>query len=387
MINTANFLRAYISNTDYIIDLFYTDLISKEDQQLLQIAFAERINQSELNQFLKNWDIEKFGGKKSLLLSYVMKTNPNLCFPDYEKPRLEGLLKFYRFHNLTLISHYHKIVKALNTENIFPLIFKGGAMKHLRPDLSRLMGDIDILISNEFELTKARKICEKLGYIEEIPDDHSIDLHLPNSKEGTVDMHRYIALETNYDKTFIQDLFARSQKEQVFKTQAFVPCFEDMLFLGMINLAKNLNNQTSLEGVLYSLFDFNYLIKSKPNFNWDLVLENIIKTKTHAPALLAIKFVNKIIPRTIPENLLEGKKVNKDFTKYCNRIIFHQFYYDNFRQNHKKLSLKNAVKNFENMKEFISKKPKYFFVKRIIRKSNFLIRIFLLINYQHLKKI
>lgn len=387
MISKSDIIRNYkLDTANSIIEAFYDEFVSKDDQKLLEIAFAKNIEQSKLDSFLKDWDIEKFSGEKSLILSYVMKTNPDLKFSNYEKPRLEGLLKYHRFHNLKLISHYSKIVKLLNQENIFPMILKGGVMKHIRPSLSRAMGDIDILILEESELTRAREICKDLGYIE-MDYGHSIDLHLPNSTAGTVDIHRYIDLGTNYDKDFLKDLFSRAKKEEVFKTQAFVPCHEDLLFLGIINLARNLNNKTSIGGILYSLFDFQYLTKNKTNFNWDLVVKNILTTKTYIQALLAMKFVNKIIPGMLPESLLNNHKINKKFTKYCDRIVFRDFFFYDFRERYKHLNIKDAMQSFRNMKYYLVKKPQYFLIKRVVRKSNFLIRIFLVLNISKLRRV
>lgn len=314
MSKAENIIKNYTSEdvANLLVGTFYNELVSSEDQKLLELAFAKKIEQLQLDKFLKDWDIEKFGERKSLMLSYVMKANPELQFSIYERPRLEGLLKFHRFHNLKLISHYTKIVRALNQENIFPMILKGGAMKHIRPDLSRAMGDIDILIADETEFAKAREICKNLGYLARILDErryHSVDLYLPASEEGVVDLHRYILFEnfeTNYDKKFLRDLFARSNKEKVFTTQSFVPSVEDLLFLGMANLARNLKDKSSFEGILYSLFDFKYLIESKSDFNWNLVLQNIIATNTQAQVFLAMKFANRIIPGFLPESLLEG---------------------------------------------------------------------------------
>ncbi len=383
MINEVDIIKNYKLNRS-IIEVFYSEIVSKEDQKLLDLAFAKKIEQEKLDQFLKEWDIEKFGERKSMLLSYLMKTNPQLQFSMYEKPRLEGLLKYHRFHNLKLISHYTKIVKALNCANIFPMILKGGAMKHIRPELPRAMGDIDILIPEEAEFLKAREICRNLGYVEEIPDGNSVDFHLPNSTEGIIDIHLYIPLETNYNKEFLQDLFLRAKKEKVFGAEAFVPRFEDLLFLAMINLARNLNNKTSLQGILYSLFDFKYLA-AKPSFNWNLVLQNIVKTKTYVQALLAMKFTNRIIPEMLPELLLKNNTINTKFNRYCNKIIFHHFYFNNLRKRCKTLNLKDALKSAENFKDYLIRKPKYFFIKRIVRNSHFLIKIFLLLNKEKLE--
>lgn len=380
MISRVEIIKNYkLNRVDSIINVFYNEIVSKEDQKLLDLAFAKKVDQKSLDSFLKEWDIEKYGERKSMMLSYLMKANPDLEFSNYEKPRLEGLLKYHRFHNLKLISHYVKIVKALNNANIFPMILKGGAMKHIRPNLPRAMGDIDILIPQESDFLKAREICRNLGYVEEIPDGNSVELHLPNSKEGIVDIHSFIPLETKYNKKFLEDLFLRARKEEVFGTQSFVPCFEDLLFLRMINMARNLNNKTSLQGILYYLFDFRYLSES-PNFNWNLVLKNIVKTKTYAQAFLAMKFSNKIIPEILPESLIRTKAVNKKFSKYCDRVIFNHFYFNALRKSCKDLNLKDALKNMENLKKYLVKKPKYFFIKRIVRKSSLLTTTFLSLN-------
>jgi hypothetical protein len=385
MLNRDYIIKNYGPDTaNSIVEAFYQELVSSEDQKLFELAFAKKIDQGQLDKFLKDWDIEKFGERKSMMLSYVMKTNPKLQFSIYEKPRLEGLLKYHRFHNLKLIAHYSKIVRALNAENIFPMILKGGAMKHIRPDLSRAMGDIDILLPKETEFRRACEIAKNLGYVfKEFPGDHSVDLHLPNSGEGTVDIHQYLYLEVDYDKTFLDDLFARASKENVFGTSAFVPCVEDLLFLGMINLTRNLHQKTSIGGILYALFDFKFLT-SKPDFNWDLVLANIVKTKTYTQALLAMKFINKIMPETLPEALLENDKINGKFRRYCNRVMFNRFYFLDLKADCKKLQIKDALKNIDVMKEYLAKKPKYFLMKRMIRKSNFLIKVFLILNRKNL---
>lgn len=378
MFSNASFIKNYKpDNASSIVEVFYNNLISKEDQKLFDIAFAPKVEQAELDEFFKEWDIEKYGERKSMMLSYLMKANRQLQFSEYAKPRLEGLLKYHRFHNLKLISHYVKITKALNEENIFPLIMKGIAMKHIRPDLPRAMGDIDLLIPEDSQINKAREICKNFGYDEEIPDEHSIVINSPNSLEPLIDLHRYIPFETKYNKNFLQDLFSRAKKENVFGTQAFVPCFEDLLFLGMINLARNLNGKTSLGGILYSVFDFKFLSQKESDFNWNLVLQNIIKTKTYAQSLLAMKFINKISPNTLPETLLENSAIHKQFNNYCNRIIFNHFYFNKIKAHGKKLSLKKALRNKKEMRDYFLNKPKYFLLKRVVRKSNFLIKCFL----------
>ena len=125
------------------------------------------------------------------------------------------------------------------------------------------------------------------------------------------------------------------------------------------------------------MFDFKYLIESKSDFNWNLVLQNIIATNTQAQVFLAMKFANRIIPGFLPESLLEGGTNHKKLINHCNRMIFHQSFFNSFRQDCKNLNFKDALKNMVQMKNYLVKKPRYFFIKRIIRKSDVLIGIFL----------
>ncbi len=378
--NKINSIISNINNSDAIVenlvDCFYAELVIPDDQKLLDLAFSEKISQSELDNFLKNWDIEEFGGARALLLSYVMKNHPYLKFSAYEAPRLAGLMNFYRFHNLQIIAHYTKVGKALNKAGIVPMILKGGAMKYLRPELSRVMGDIDILVPDD-AFAKSCEISKSLGYVlDEGATEHSVDLHLPGSMDGTVDIHRYIDLENDYDKSFMKTLFSRASKHKVFGTEAFVPCPEDMVFIGLINLARNLHRNSSVKGILYTPFDFKFLKECKPDFNWDMIIENANRTNTLVQLFLVMKFVNKIVPGLLPEALLQNKFLHNEATKYCNRVMFYHFYVHDVKMRCKKLKIKNALRSFAVLKDYLDAKPKHFVLKRI-DKNYTMIKIFL----------
>jgi hypothetical protein len=162
----------------------------------LDLIFAENPTQKDLNELLKVWDIEVKGGHQALILSYLMKTHSNLDFSDYTRPRLEGLLNFYKFSNLKTISQFAKLGKTLNARGIPLILLKGGAMRFLRPDLPRVMGDIDFLVPQD-KFTETIKIAETFGF-ERIWDDkhqapHSFDMINKETKVA-VDIHRYLNL-------------------------------------------------------------------------------------------------------------------------------------------------------------------------------------------------
>ena len=247
------------------VEYFYDKLVKPSDQALITLAFTKNLTQEKLDEFLKDFDIECAGGNKALLLSYVMKAHPDLKFNEYSGPRLQGLLNFYRFANLSLIAHYTKIGKELNAHGIIPLIMKGGAMKYLRPELSRAMGDIDVLIQAQ-NYRSAVKIAIGLGYDYE-DNGHSVDLHEKGNEAGILDIHQWVDMSSKYDKKFMKKIFGRAEKKKVFGVETYVPCVEDLVFLGLVNMVKNIREKTSLKGILYTLFDFEYLTHLKPDFN------------------------------------------------------------------------------------------------------------------------
>lgn len=362
---------------EILLDSMCQSLITPEDKMLLDITFSKSSSQADLNDFFKKCDIEVMGGNKAIMLSYLMKMRPELEFSRYEQPRLSGLLKYFRFHNLKLIAHYTKLGKALNAANIPVMILKGGAMKYLRPELSRVMGDIDILVPFN-DLYKTCKIAESIGYEfskKNIHKAHSVDLHQNNNKEGCIDVHRYICMNTGFEERINKDLFARATKAKVFGVESLVPAFEDMLFLTLVNLAKNLRENTSSAGTLFTLFDCKFLIENKPDFNWNIVIENAKKTKTQPHILFAIKFLNKIVPGILPENLQEENLFKKEMYKYCKIVMFERFFYFDLQTKSRSIKILNSVGSFKAIKEYLIIKPKYYILKKII-KTPFLINMF-----------
>ena len=377
----VNDVLSHVSKTqdvvDALVERFYQEIVTEDNQKLLDLAFNENLQQSDLDAFMKDWDIEENTGNKAIMVAYLMKERPDLKFSESVKPRLGGLLKYYRFQNLQLMAHFTKICRKLNENNIFPMILKGGAMKYLRPDLPRVMGDIDILVHpNDYYKTCA--LAKELGYwFEDNPKAHSVDLHLSETDEaGVVDIHRWIYLNSKYDIGYMDRFFERSSKKKIFGADVYLPCAEDMVFIALLNLSKNLYKNTSMKGVLYTLFDCKFLLRSVPNFDWNLVVKSTVETNCQVQMYFAMKFVNRIIPNLLPQELFENKELKKKIDKYCNMVMFSRFYLEDLRLTCKKIRIKNALCHLSVMKEYLKYKPKYFCLK-MIRKSSWAIRYFL----------
>ena len=371
----TGYMKNAISITDALIENFYHEILKPEEQRLLTMCFDESPTQEDLDELLKIWDIEVKGAAKSLMLSYLMKRYSYLKFTEYEAPRLKGLLTHTRFANLKIIAHYTKIGKALNAQGIIPMILKGGAMKFLRPDLPRIMGDIDALVP-EKDFMKSAEIAVGLGYEYSKVDIHAIDLHEKGQENGILDIHRFIYMETGKEKNWLKGLYKRAQEKVVFNVKTLLPSHEDLLFISLTNLAKNLRNKTSQAGLLYTLFDCKFFIEDKPSFDWNIVKENAKKTGTEFQINFAIKFINKISKNIIPQDILENKLFEKEMNEYSNMVMFKRFYLEDIRTKCREMKIKDVIKTPDLWWKYVTLKPKYQLLKTL-RKHPKLIEIFI----------
>ncbi len=361
-IDKSGYLNKSLSITDALIENFYNKILADEEKELLKLAFTENPTQETLDKLLKNWDIEVKDASKSLMLAYILKRHHNLKFTSYEEPRLKGLLNFYRFRNLKTIAHYTKIGKALNKNDIEPVILKGGAMKYLRPELPRIMSDIDILIP-EKDFMRCADIISELGYEYEKIDIHSIDFHEKGSKEGTVDLHKFVYMGTGFEKNFLEGLFKRARYEMVFGVKSLVPSAEDMVFILLVNLAKNLRDKTSQAGILYSVFDCKFFLETNPDFNWNIVKENARNTKTEVQMNFAIKFIDKISSDILPNEIKANMPFEKETNEYSQIVMYNRFFLEDIRTKCRAMKLKEVIKQPQKWLEYAVLKPKYIILK------------------------
>lgn len=359
------------------------ELLTDSDRMLLNLVFTKNPNQEDLDKCLKDYDIEVVGGHKALMLAYFMKLHPELNYPGYVAPRLKGLLQFYRFQNMKLISNYKKICNKLKELNIDFLIFKGGCVKYLRPDYPRIMGDIDILVNKKY-WKQCGLTVEKMGYDTDW-DIHSIDIHEKGKhEEGIMDIHKYIIMESDKEKNIIKDIFKRATKQNVFGVETFVPCNEDLFFILLVNMVRNLRHKTSYTGILYNLFDCKFLIDSKPDFDWDIIIKNSKKTNTESHIWFAIQFLNSIVPNLLPENFKVDKSFKKQFNKYCILLIYQRFFLWEMKQKSHNMKIKDLFSSKDFFKEYLKLKPKYFILKlAIIRKNPYIAEFILKKAYKY----
>ena len=352
---------------DATVQSLYEEFVPEQDRRLIKLAFQPNISQKDLDDFLKTWDIEAAGAHRSALLAYVMKMHPELKFDAYTGPRLKGLMTYLRFQNLELISHFSKIVRRLNQKNITPMIIKGGAMRYIRSDLPRVMGDIDILVHSENELNAAKNLVQEMGYIFE-DAGHSFDVHLKDDVEkGILDIHQFFSFLPKLNEKINDELFYRAQKEKIFSVDALLPSREDMVFILLNNLTLNLKTSACLRGMPYTVFDLAYLIHSKEDFDWNIVIRDIRMTHTEATSYLAMRFINQIVPGIFPKAFAMNKKISRKIENFINHDKFYSLYVHDVKFACKKLKIGKAVCHWKDFKNYLRLEGQHFFTKRILK--------------------
>jgi hypothetical protein len=317
-----------------LIDTRYAQFVTEDEKRLVTLLCSGTPTQDGLDELLKIYDIEAKGGVGSMLLAYMMREHPELKFTDYETPRLKGLLDYYKFKNIKMLADFSRAAKALNRAGIYPLLLKGGAMKALRPEYARMMTDIDFLVPQErFDETMA--VCKSSGFVIRANHPHSIDMITPDRKSA-IDVHRFFHIDSYNGKEHLKfspelnaALFRRSKKVAAFGAKVLIPSNEDLVFMLLVNLCKNLVCRSSLYGALFNVIDCHYLItkniKDSNGFDWNIVFENIELTDTGLDVRIASGFITLIVPLLLPQSLYKDIELTFKEKTYCDRILLNEF--------------------------------------------------------------
>jgi hypothetical protein len=307
-----------------IVRKLLRDYVSERDRTLIDCVFAPAPTQESLDACLRVCDIEAMGAHLSLMLSYLMHDHHELRFTEYAAPRLRGLIRFYRFANMETLARFATIGKALNAAGIPLLLFKGAAMKALRPGLARPMGDVDILVRPE-HLAAAVRVCEKHGLHDaRTGSAHAVDMHTADGKSA-VDVHSAVIESDRDTGAFHRNLFSRARPAPAFGVRVLLPAHEDLFFIALANLTKNLRAKTSVHGLFYALFDCRFLPADKPGFDWSLVRDDARDAGVEFEVRLAVEFMNTLVPGIAPDPDVNFPLSGKT-EAYCDRLVFEDEY-------------------------------------------------------------
>lgn len=232
---------------------------------------------------------------------------------------------------------------------------------HCRPDFPRIIGDIDILVPFE-QYEKAKNIVLPM-YNKHTEYKHSVDIYDDVYNIPVLDLHKKLDLQTPKEILIGNELFKRTHKEKVFGVEDIcVPSVEDMLFITLINMNKNLMRNTYYN-LLYSIIDCAYLLSLKSDFDWDIVKKNAILTQTESQIAIVIKFLNEYIPTKMPVIFTE------EFNKRTILRIYKDIFLDEMHAKSHELTIKN-IKSWSSLKYYIKFRAQYTLFKRKFVRSN-----------------
>lgn len=317
-------------------------------EDFIKAVFVEKPSEKQISERIIQASFDSKNKRRILLLANLKEMLPSVVLP----PNLESLLKQESLSqvvgNARLKGHYAKIVSAFKREGIDVMVIKGGAMKCYRPTLPRIMGDIDVLV-REHDFERAIEIAFGLGYYGP-RTDHSVDLHVPNSPEGVLDIHKHINVYNKASpRTLNETFFRRAKKESVFGIEGYLPSNEDMVFILLVNLAKNFWEHQGIANLPTLFFDIEYLLRKK-DFDWSIVLENVRINASEMQFFLAVEFVRNLAPTLIPKEIVVPIEDEKAFQDFCTMTAYRNLFLNRYKMRNRTLTTEKVS---EHAKMFI----------------------------------
>ncbi|MDR1477089.1 MAG: nucleotidyltransferase family protein, partial [Rickettsiales bacterium] len=291
---------------EFLVEKLYRDFVTEDDAKLLALMSLKSPAQSDLDGFLKSWDIELASPHKVLLLAYFKKTHPEIEFPASVGPRLAGVMLNYSFKNVKREAQFFRAAKALLKVGIPAMLLKGGAMRHLRRGFPRVMGDIDFAVPLE-RYEDALAAVLGAGFSVKNVEYNSVDLMGPDG-EWAIDLHRRILTSDRKTDRLTREMFGRARRERVFGADVLIPAHEDMAFISLCNLTKNLVKKNSLDTILFPMFDCAWLMQDKKDFDWGMVRTDMEQSGLAPQTQISIAFANRMCPNMLPEMKLSERE-------------------------------------------------------------------------------
>jgi len=284
------------------------NLFSDNQKKILQMFSDKQLPQKELDLFLDGWDIEAVQSWEALLLACIQKEHPQLQFGTYNGPRLSGLAEYNKFRSLELQYYFSRIINAFHTEQIFPIILNHNLLLSRHPKLFGMLQNLDLLIPSEADDEAVIRIVSRLGY-RYGKENNSLTIHI-NGKttNGKIRILSKTAFAEDFGHKFAAMLLARAVKQDLFRVKTLVPSTEDMVVLCLSRIAGSIRSGCSLPDLFFSVAGLIDLIHQANGLSWDLLMKEIQCDKKTAECILGADFVNHIVPKLIPTEVVFDKR-------------------------------------------------------------------------------
>jgi hypothetical protein len=182
-----------------------------------------------------------------------------------------------------------------------------------------------------------------------------------------LDVHKFILLDTPNEKKWITDLYKRAKEQDVFGTRTLVPCPEDILFITLMYITRQIREKNNSGNILYFVLDCKEILDKNKDFNWNIIVENAKKTKSQVHINIAMKFLNKISTDIIPKHIQNNFLFEKETNKYSTIIAFKHIYFRELQSITRNIKLSNAITNPQEFSRYLKLKIKYKLLKLIYK--------------------
>ncbi|MDR2840045.1 MAG: nucleotidyltransferase family protein, partial [Paludibacter sp.] len=198
-------------------------------------------------------------------------------YPSQHIVRLKGIIRFFHFKNLDLISGFKKIAVILNENNIPILLMKGIAMRYYFNQTPRCMWDVDFLVPDKY-YRQSIDIAIANGFKKKNNSDfnyfvpHSTDLV---NDRMSIDIHRSLHDDNNHQAKVIDLMLENANEVHAFGAKVMIPRPEDLLLMIAVNGYNNRYvNRDGHNDDNSWMIDFALLINESENFEWEYFYRN-----------------------------------------------------------------------------------------------------------------
>lgn len=334
------------------------EVFNNVEVKMLRLAMSPSVDQGELDSSLAGWNIEQASVKSQTIAFNLSITHPEISFPKECEPVLQRMRFSCRERYLTILPHFVKVIKVLESRGIKYIILKGGAMRVYRPAYPRWTSDIDILVPG-VQYKEALEIFKNQGYTL-FKSIHSTGLEDPVTKQSFVDIHRFVGTGTIKAKLLSRDLACRALSLKFSSSSATVPCPEDMVFISLVNFWKNVTDVTSENSMANLCFDLKFLEDYSGGLNWDIIRSDARTTDTVEAVYISKRLLGSVLPDFFPEGFIDEDVDPARLRKLISRTRYTRSSVSVLRD----FTLSGAIKNATNLSKYFLYRAKFFFVKR-----------------------
>lgn len=260
--------------------------IREQDQLLINLILSDSPTQGDLDSFLSNWDLEVEGANNGLLLALFKQRHPELVFNQYVGPRLDGLIRYFRFMEVKFMVELKRFYREMTSIGIHFMLLGDMALRLMMPDTPRSIRQIEVGVPKKY----VRKV-----------------------KPHASEMISVVPLDEAY--------FAQSRTLSVGEIQIQVLEIEGMIYRLLLGLEYGVNMLDYFRSLPQTVLEINEMIRIGGAFDWSITRDLIIREKTGPRVHDAIECYSSLVQDRL-EDFSTGTFSQKESIDNINRCKY-----------------------------------------------------------------